>query len=256
MYDASHRHDPREDPARWETLSLLALGENPDTGLEQHIDSCADCQSELTTLRRTVALGRDNGAPDDAPLPTPSESVWDGILAELGSELTPPDVRDPSDGSLRARALLSRRRLWTRTVGLAAAAALIAAAGVTGGYLVGRNGDATAPQVAASASLIAMPGGPGGVRGNATVHSTAAGTSVSIRAFNLPLQRGYYQVWLYDPQADKMVSIGTLPRTGVADLPVPPGLSVTDYHLVDVSAQAYNGNPAHGQSVLQGGLTW
>lgn len=79
--------------------------------------------------------------------------------------------------------------------------------------------------------------------GSVTVHTTDAGAQVSVRAVDLPLRNGYYEVWLYDPDTGKMVAIGTLPRSGQVDLPVPPDFDVASYHVVDVSAQDYNGNP-------------
>lgn len=258
-------HDPGEESARLDGLSLLALGERADTGLESHIADCPDCQRELSALRRTVALGRRSGAYDDDPVAMPSESVWDGIVAELGMSeprpVSPPSIPptpalcDPPPAQpTPARAQLYRP--GRRAFALAAAAAVIAGTGVAGGYLLGHGSTGSTPTVAAKADLAPYPGGPTGVRGSATVHDTDSGSRVSIRATNLPLRNGYYEVWLYDPQADKMVAIGTLPRSGQVELPVPPGLDVTSYHVVDVSAQDYNGNPAHQQSVLRGGLRW
>lgn len=252
-------HDPSEDSARWDSLSLLALGERADTGLETHIAVCPDCQSELSALRRTVALGRHSGEYDDDPAPMPSQSVCDGIVAELGMSDAP--ASEPiADAEPRAARHLpaprSARPTRRQAFALAAAAALIAGTGITGGYLVGHASEGTSTTVAASADLAPYPGGPARVSGTATVHVTGSGSRVSIKTVALPVRNGYYEVWLYDPKADKMVAIGTLPRSGAVDLPVPPGLDVNSYNVVDVSAQDYNGNPAHQQSVLRGGLRW
>lgn len=260
-------HDPSSDSARWETLSLLALGERADTDLEFHISECGECQGELRSLRRTVELGRSTGDVD-GPAPMPSERVWAGIISELGMTDTPTlgQVADEplpvADHTRTARpsqpahpshpARPSRRQAFA----LAAGVALIAGTGVTGGYLIGRTSGGASTTVSASADLTPFPGGPAGVSGRAKVHDNGTGTRVSIDTAQLPVRNGYYEVWLYDPQDDKMVAIGTLPRSGAADLPVPPGLNVNSYHIVDVSAQDYNGNPAHQQSVLRGGLRW
>jgi hypothetical protein len=57
------------------------------------------------------------------------------------------------------------------------------------------------------------------------------------------------------------MSMGNLPTTALsgakdAVLPLPPGVDLNRYRLVDVSAEAYDGNAAHsGKSLLRGTLT-
>ena len=248
MHSPDHRahHAPENESARLEALSLLALGEPSE--LETHVDGCEECRHELSGLRRTVELGRTSGA-GYGDGPAPSEAVWAGISSELGFD-------DPPSHAAPATRRTPVRPPWHRRAALAAAAVVIAAAGLGGGYLIARDSGSTTPAVTASATLARIAGGPTGVHGTATVHQTSTGQQLSVRTGNLPLRNGYYEVWLFDPTANKMVAVGTLPRTGTATYPVPPGLDVTSYHLVDVSAQDYNGNPAHQQSVLRGGLTW
>lgn len=246
--DPAHGHDPRYELARVESLSLLALGEQIDADLDGHIDECPDCQAELAALRRTVALGR-YGVENDNDLPTtPSPAVWERITAELGA----PAGSAHHSGRQPAS---DERRSWRYWVGVAAAAVVIAAAGTGGGYLAGRNVTPSVPPVTATAQLSQMPGGPSGVGGSAKVHKTATGPQVSVQATNLPERDGYYEVWLYNPDTESMVAIGTLPRDGAASFPVPPGLDVDAYHVVDVSAQDYDGDPTHKQSVLRGALS-
>ena len=234
-------HDPRFDLDRQDALTMLALGQSPAPELAAvtaHIDSCADCQTELTALRHTVGLARDSVAaigPDVEPPPR----VWQGIASELALPT----------------ATVHPHRRWRSRALLAAAAVVIAGAGVVGGYLAGRENSRSVASVSATAQLTRMPGGPSHVRGAATVHSTTSGTQLSVRTAGLPLRHGYYEVWLFDPAANKMVAIGTLPQAGSATYPVPPGLDVRDYHVVDVSAQNFDGNAAHERSVLRGRLT-
>ena len=71
----------------------------------------------------------------------------------------------------------------------------------------------------------------------------------------LPLRQGYYEVWLFNPSSNQMVAVGTLADNGTGSFPVPAGLDPHAYHVVDVSAQDYDGDPAHKQSVLRGQLT-
>lgn len=72
-------------------LSLLALGEDIGTEEERlHSETCADCASELTQLRRLVAVGRSVTA--DLTIATPSPHVWAGIRGalDLDATLEPP----------------------------------------------------------------------------------------------------------------------------------------------------------------------
>ncbi|MEO6955765.1 MAG: anti-sigma factor, partial [Antricoccus sp.] len=146
------------------------------------------------------------------------------------------------------------RRSWRYWAGAAVAAVVIAVAAAGGGYLAGRKTDSSSTTVTASAALAQMPGGPAGVQGVATLHKTATGPRVSIEAASLPARVGYYEVWLYNPEANIMVAIGTLPQSGIASFPVPPGLDLDSFQIVDISAQNYDGDPVHQQSVLRGPL--
>ena len=232
---------------------MLALGQSPvpeHAAVAAHIESCVTCQADLAALRHTVGLARDSVAAIGADA-EPAPRVWQGIADELG--LPEARVRGRSRTHSRRRARTHSR--WRSRAALAAAAVVIAAAGVVGGYLAGRENPPSVATVSATAQLNRMPGGPGQVHGTATVHATASGTQLSVHTSGLPLRHGYYEVWLFDPTANKMVAIGTLPQAGAATYPVPPGLDVRDYHVVDVSAQNYDGNAAHERSVLRGRLS-
>jgi hypothetical protein len=53
-----------------------------------------------------------------------------------------------------------------------------------------------------------------------------------------------------------MQSLGGLSDSSEAVLPIPPGTDLNTYRLVDVSAEAHDGNSAHsGDSQLRGTLT-
>jgi hypothetical protein len=75
--------------------------------------------------------------------------------------------------------------------------------------------------------------------------------TVSARA--LPEVDGYYEVWLLDAAADRVLALGPLDADGTAELPVPPGVDPYGYPHVDVSVEADDGDPAHsGVSALRG----
>ncbi len=111
------------------------------------------------------------------------------------------------------------------------------------------------PPVAATATLAAMPGGPAEVHGTASFWTPRDGKKLSVSTAGLPIRAGYYEVWLYNPQLKQMVAVGTLASNHAGTFPVPAGLNPADYNVVDVSAQHFDGNPAHQQSVLRGELS-
>lgn len=77
-------------------LALLALGEHAGTENDRrHVQSCADCASELSQLRRLVTLGRSVAA--DTAMAAPSQGVWVRIRDELAldTRLEPLDVAQP-----------------------------------------------------------------------------------------------------------------------------------------------------------------
>lgn len=243
-------HDPRWDLDRQDCLVLAALGEPIAADFEAHCAVCTRCRADLAALSRTVQLAR---APqEDVPVldAVPSQSVWTGIAAELG-------LADETGHTRARRASRGRMRRWAgeRGLWLVAAALLVALAAAGVGYLVGQRSSTSARTVTATAQLAAFPGGPTGVTGAASIRSLASGTELSVATRGLPLRQGYYEVWLFDPGRNQMVALGTLADNGAGTFPVPPGLDPRSYHVVDVSAQNYDGNPVHQQSVLRGELT-
>jgi anti-sigma-K factor RskA len=69
------------------------------------------------------------------------------------------------------------------------------------------------------------------------------------------LTDGYYEVWLLQPDAVRMVPLGVVHR-GDTVLPLPGGLDLSAYPLVDVSVEPMDGDPTHsGVSVARGSLS-
>ena len=238
-------HDPRFELDRLDNIMLSALGEPGDPDFEEHRRGCERCRAESAEFARTVRLGRESGEHRERFDTAPASSVWAAITAELGLS-TPAAVA-------RHRPVLSRQR-W-RTAVLAGAAAVLVVAGVGAGYVLGRRDIASHVSVASTARLGAMPGGPSDVSGAAVIHTTGGGQQLSVSTRGLPLRQGYYEVWLFNPSSNQMVAVGTLADNGTGSFPVPAGLDPHAYHVVDVSAQDYDGDPAHQQSVLRGQLT-
>jgi hypothetical protein len=225
------------DPDR---LVLLALSEEPaGTDESAHLAGCAGCRAELDELRHVALLGAETQEVRDLPPPPPR--VWAGIAAATAAA---PVRRRP-------------RRRWAVPVLAAAAAVVLAVAGtVAVDRWVTRT---TEPPITAKAILSRLTTAPAAAQGDAEI---LAGSSLRLGVRNLPLTTGYYQVWLIDPDdTTKMMSMGNLPiaaLSGAKDavLPLPPGVDLNRYRLVDVSAEAYDGNAAHsGKSLLRGTLT-
>lgn len=172
-------------------------------------------------------------------------------------------IDEASDPALVSRSAAANRgtgahRASGRRWGLAAAG-LVAAVliGVVGTLVAVRpwqDGGST-PVAGSVASLSAVAGGPGGVSGRAVVVQGPDGPELDISAAGLPLQQGYYEVWVFDGKA-KMVAVGVLGADSKAALALPPTLDLRTYHVVDISLEQYDGNQTHSQvSVLRGTLT-
>lgn len=231
-------HDPSQELDRQDRLTLMALGEPVDPEFLKHHSNCPRCQAESAGLSATVALARASSRA--IATARPPERVWQSIEAAVQA---PTDIRKPRRPGFRPS--------WPTAL---AAVVLAAVIGV-GGFLVGRSGNDGGRRVAAHAVLRPQPGGPQAVAGSAEVTRTSSGYSVAVTTHSLPIRPGYYAVWVYDPTINHMINIGALNSDGTGTFTLPPGVQISDYDVVDVSAQNFDGNPAHQQSVLQGPMT-
>lgn len=252
------------------TLALAALGEDIPSDEAAHLHSCAQCTADVAELVEVVTLGRE--AP--AELPEVPDHVWAGIRQELslvgapdGSDahpnvrtLTQPDLphSTPPAGTGDSNVIpLDRRRSRGPLWGVAAVAA--AAGAIVGGAVVwsavdrgtGSTGGPNEQFVAQAvlAPLTDTVSAPG----KATVLDSADGEVVRVDARSLPANDGFYEVWLLDAQATKLVALGALPAGSIGTFTVPPGLSIADFPLVDISLESYDGDPSHSKNSLMRG---
>ncbi|MET3425119.1 hypothetical protein BJ973_004331 [Actinoplanes tereljensis] len=214
------------DPDR---LALLALAEPLDSFEAGHLAECPGCRHDLDALRHVAELGAEG--PDLDRLPAPPARVWEGIEAALD----PPERR-------------GRRSHWL----LAAAAVVVLA--VAGTVVLNRIVRAPAETVTARATLKPLATVPADANGTVRVLS---GGEMRVDVRNLPLTSGFHEVWLIDPDhPTKMIAIGNLTDRPDATLPVPPGVDMNRYRLVDISDEPHDGDAAHsGHSLLRGTLT-
>jgi hypothetical protein len=272
-----------------EVLALVALGEPAaDDDARAHLSTCAQCADEVAALAEVVLVGR-SGTHGET-LVTPPPAVWDRIRDELGlpAELVPTDpsaqatADDPAGGAgAPARAeraprpvaapgsdapapthepgadarvvdLAARRRRRVPWVAAAAAAGLVVG-GAGGALWVDRVRDEAAAQVLAQVVLDPFPGWS--ATGDAVVEEAPDGTRtlvVSVEDDGGVDDGGYREVWLIDTDVTRLVSLGVLDGPQ-GRFTIPAGLDLTDFPVVDVSEEQFDGDPAHsGDSIVRG----
>ncbi|MEU1585384.1 anti-sigma factor [Micromonospora sp. NPDC005710] len=276
-------------------LVFLALGESEaDNGESTHLDTCALCRAEVSSLRQVAGLGSETQGLAD--LPDPPEHLWQAIEAEVraaeaGPLLTderrhrvpeqadittagqaPGAVPEQSGTSTAGQApgavaestvtrldpgRRSRRgRGWSRWAATAVTVAAAAAVGVVGTVSVLRPDDSTP-----TPTPVVVASAPLAAYGATPPAATGDARvfqdgQLHLHVANLPRVPGYYEVWLINPTTMEMFSVGTLGGGSDALLPLPPNVDLTTYSVVDVSAEQYDNNTRHsGDSLLRGSLT-
>lgn len=234
------------DPER---LALLAMGESIlSSGETEHLGDCAVCVDDLAALRHAALAGR--ATLDVGELESPPEAVWQRIVAEVGLGTAPARMTEPPLADPPAR---HRRRTAWRALALAAAVAVVAAAGLGTWAVVQQS---ASPTEVAEASLSPFPS-HGAAEGSATVEEHADGSlSVNVRLSADAAADTYREVWLITADASALVSLGVLDGES-ATFAVPSGVDLRDYVLVDVSQEPVDGDPSHsGDSIVRGELTF
>jgi hypothetical protein len=251
------------------TLALAALGEQIPADDAAHLSRCAQCTADAAELTEVVTLGRE--APTELP-PVP-DHVWAGIQQELtlvsapdgahSPVITFPSPTAPADQPAPAAqdhanvvTLDSRRRgsFW----GMAAVAAVAGA--VVGGAVVwsavdrGTSNPGTPAEAFVAQAVLAPLTDSVAAPGEAEVLDSPDGQVVRVDARALPVNEGFYEVWLLDAEATKLVALGALPAGSVGTFTVPPGLSIADYPVVDISLESYDGDPSHSKNSLMRGV--
>ena len=237
-----------------ETLALAALREPLPSDDAAHLDECAACQAEVSSLRRSVdALAVPEFAASVAPV-GPPPSVWAGIAAATGVGAAPRaeylggavEPTPPAQAPAVVRELRPRRSRFL----LAMAASLLVGTGIGAGAVALANRD-SAEEVAAAdlAPLDARD-----ASGNAEVVSTGNGEQLRVVLKAPDAGEDFYEVWLLEPSVKRMVQVGVV-RPGTTVLDLPEGIDLSEYPIVDVSIEPLDGNPTHsGVSVARGQL--
>jgi hypothetical protein len=249
-----------------EQLALIALGEPVASDEErEHLAHCPDCTAEVAEMAHAVVVAR--STMDETELDTPPARVWGRIADELGlsdevakNPLTAvePDApaavaEAPSAASAAStprerprRRLFSTRAIWMLAASVAVV--LVVAGGVWAGIGL------TAPVSIASATLDAFPDHPAAV-GSAEVDEARNGQ----RTLTVTLEGDadsddYREVWLIRNDGKALISLGVL-EGSTGTFPIPAGVDLGQYDLVDISFEPVDGDPAHsGDSIVRGQL--
>ncbi len=218
-----------------EELSLLALGETPSPDDAVHLLTCDDCRHRWEDLCHVVDVAREL---EDDEILTPPPHIWAAIAEEIA---------EPSNvTAMPARP--SRR--WAPWIAVAAAVGVVLG-GIVGVSLT--RASAPAPDVIASAALDPLEDFT--TNGAATVEVVDGTEQLAVNVSGLPQTDGYFEVWLLAPDASSMIAVGTLGAGSSSSFPLPPGVSLADYPVVDISLEAYDGDPTHSTiSVARGTL--
>ncbi|WP_454048707.1 anti-sigma factor [Cellulomonas sp. Marseille-Q8402] len=252
-----------------DAVALAALGEPLDAADRAHLAECAVCAREVASLAATVAVGRRTTGEQ---LVAPPDAVWERVRDELGlpAHLAPGGPADPADatGMADAPGLADGEPDAPRHDGtpgegpgtarggrsgwLLAAAAGLVVGGVAGGLVVASALRSDEESVLAEAQLDALPGWS--ASGDAVVEEDAEGRRTLVVRLAGAEADGFREVWLLDREATRLVGLGVLDGDE-GRFTIPVGLDLDDFAVVDVSAEPFDGDPAHsGDSILRGEL--
>jgi hypothetical protein len=246
-------------------LALAALREPLPDGDAAHLADCPQCRDDVGALRRAVDVLSVPALATPAPAVAPPPRVWEAIAASTGVAVAPRSTAEApvpaaAPGAVEAPSpaptpLAARSRFGLRRPSLrwpAVAAAVLVGVAVGGGAVAITQRQGGAGTVVAQTALDPLSGAPASGRATVREEGSTRVLQIDLRA---PVPRdGYYEVWLMETGAQLMVPVGVL-HTGDTTLPLPDGLDLTAYPLVDVSVEPLDGNPAHsGDSVARGQL--
>lgn len=242
------------------TLIDLNLNDSSaDVGAEHrdHVRDCDRCQESLSELQRIVAALH---APITLEQPPPS--LWDRISEDLqhqnaGDAVVPVDPEEATVTPLRtprSRAVAGRAPWWV-VIAAAAAGALLGGAAIAALYSVFTS-EGEPPAIATSIGGAELePVAADDFYGSAEMVQRQDGgleLTVEISGAADPSE-GYFEIWLRDEDATRLISLGAVTET-TTTLQVPVGVDLSEYPVVDVSHEHFDGDPSHSGVTLAAGL--
>ncbi|MCH8564680.1 anti-sigma factor [Nesterenkonia sp. LB17] len=231
----------------------------------EHLGLCGPCHAAFEATERAMEALR-----DPAALHEPPAGLWDRIAAEIAA--TPEHASDrgasmasvtelrprTSDRNSRRQSQREPSRRSRAWIPLAAAAAGALLGGAAVAAVLGQ-GDAAevelpvaVPTVVGDATL--EPVAAEDFTGRAEMVETEAGAlelTVEISAAPDP-EAGYFEVWLRDEDGTQLISLGSA-TAGSTTFTVPAGIDLSQYPVVDVSHEHFDGDPGHSGITLGAG---
>lgn len=181
----------------------------------------------------------------------PPAGLWEKIAAEAGVDRSEPGgdpaAPEATEPQVPASVVPFRRRR-PPLVWMAAAAVVLVV--LVGGLVVART--ASGPDEVEVAATVLDPLSATG-SGAARLVETDGALQLHVSTDDLDAGDGFLELWVIDPEVSRLISLGPLRDDGVYDLPA--GFEPTEYPIVDVSVEPFDGDPTHsGDSVLRGTL--
>ncbi|WP_243074321.1 anti-sigma factor [Microbacterium sp. SS28] len=218
---------------------------------------------------------------DETQLEAPPARVWARLADELGlapdldpvgistqrrdetgtdaaspAPSTSPAAAGPGSPAAPAAAARARGRSgrWSRR-GVWALAASVAFLLVIGGGVWAGIG-LLGPTSIATAALDAFPSHPDAV-GEAVVEEARDGArTLTVSLDGDAASDEYREVWLIRSDGARLISLGVLEGSS-GSFPIPAGVDLSQYDLVDISFEPVDGDPAHsGDSIVRGQLSF
>ncbi|MGJ9424965.1 anti-sigma factor [Nesterenkonia halotolerans] len=235
------------------------------TETQQHLALCAPCRDALAATERAL-----NALRDPVNMLEPPAGLWDRIAAEIAETPAASDTTPASDSPaatpqrvagvhpLPVRSQPSRNRRW---VPLAAAAAglLIGGAAVAGVLGQGNEEETPAEPSVAEPTLLGdaslEPVAAEDFSGRAEMVETDDGQlELTVEVSEAPdPEAGYFEVWLRNEDGSRLQSLGVVTGTESTTFQVPEGLDLSEYPVVDVSHEHFDGDPGHSGTTLAAG---
>ena len=236
------------------TLALIALGESALPADLDHIRGCVMCQSEVDELTAIAASARSIDA-EDRPIAPPA-FVWENIESALNADSpthaeSATNPTNPSDSADPAAAVTVRRK--SRSMFALAASVGVLIGGLGTYFAVSTDDSSARATVVAQASLdpIRDVKDPA----SASVQQIDGREVLNVQASGLPATDGFYEVWLLAPDATSMISVGMLDASEGGQFPLPAGIDLEAFPIVDISLEHFDGDSAHSaDSILRGTL--
>lgn len=255
-----------------ETLAMLAVSDEvAEDAVAEHLASCGTCRDEVAAIQRVAAVTRSSSGVE---LTSPPERVWDRIAATIASTPESVDASTPLDAQAPATATAPappdshahaaprrrprrRRRVLAIVLSGVGVLAVVLGIGVVSGVVPGLSGGGS-ETVLASTALDALPAWKGST-GTAELERDRDGRLtlvVDLRSGDdQPGAGGLREVWMMRSDLKGLVSVGFLDGDR-GRFTIPSGMDTARFPVVDVSAEADDGNPAHsGDSIVRGRLS-